>query len=204
MIHLHHSFPGPDTLELIESGSSPVPDPQPSLIHSLRPSHSFPSPDQSKADPEKTYSGSRGQKSKNKICHLPHYFPGPDTLNWLNPDPVRFRIRNHPSSTPSVHPILSQVRTSLKRIRIRIYDVNWGRLTPPKKVSSFVILYHTYNLHIHIYITYIHIYNFMYRVNIDKKWLAFSKIDFLFILLLTIFRWGQPSPIDIVNRNPWR
>jgi hypothetical protein len=67
MIHLHHSFPGPDTLELIESGSSPVPDPQPSLIHSLRPSHSFPSPDQSKADPEKTYSGSRGQKGTKKM-----------------------------------------------------------------------------------------------------------------------------------------
>ena len=54
---------------------------------------------------------------------------------------------------------------------ITIYDVNWGRADPTnKKVSSSVILYHTYNLHIHIYIkTYIHIYNSMYRVNIDKK-----------------------------------
>ena len=65
-----------------------------------------------------------------------------------------------------------------------------GTADPTKKkfLLSSVILYHTYNLHIHIYIkTYIHIYNSMYRDNRDKKWLAFIKIDFLFFLLLTIF-----------------
>ncbi len=56
--------------------------------------------------------------------------------------------------------------------------------TPPKKW----IVYHTYNLHIHIYIkTYIHIYNCMYRDKRGIKWLAFIKIDFLCFLLLKIF-----------------
>jgi len=73
------------------------------------------------------------------LSHLHHSFPGPDTLNWLNPDPVRFRIRNHPPSTPSVHPILFQVRTSQKRIRKKLIPDPGVKKAKIKLVTSLTL-----------------------------------------------------------------
>jgi hypothetical protein len=60
--------------------------------------------------------GSRIQWSKSTQSRIPGSLVSTLSVHWY-PDstsPLRFRIRNHPSSTPSVHPILFQVRTSLK------------------------------------------------------------------------------------------
>jgi hypothetical protein len=87
------------------------------FIHSLRPSHSFPSPDQSKADPEKTYSGSRGQKS----CTPPLYQPSSHPISPPSEsDPPTVPPRPPPPSFPHSLP-------GSKKIAPVARVVSWSR-----------------------------------------------------------------------------
>ena len=92
----------------------------------------------------------------------------------------------------------------LNAFTTRDYDLRCqlGTADPTKKkfLLSSVILYHTYNLHIHIYIkTYIHIYNSMYRVNRDKKMTCiyqnrfsfFPAFNNFYFLIISLFKCKQ-------------
>ena len=118
------------------------------FIHSLRPSHSFPSPDQSKADPEKTYSGSRGQKSCTPPLYQPSSHPiSPPSESDPPPGPPRPPPPSFPHSLPGskkIAPVARVVSWSRSRagqgrqvlkcgVKIRIFE-----LVPTTKFHKIV------------------------------------------------------------------